>query len=131
MIVERLKKNNVLMTGGVSEETIDKAEEILEFQFPDSYAEVLEQCGALSAKGFEVLGLGVKPYLDVVETTIMERSRSNGELDDLVVIMNESMDGVLYVMNEEGEIFEYFGRRISPQGLDFEDFLNKKFQLIG
>lgn len=130
-MIERLKKNKVLMTGGVAQEEIERAEKKLNFYFPEIYTEVLEQCGALSAKGFEVLGLNVTSYLNVVETTLIERERSDGQLDNYVVIMKEPMDGILYVMDEAGEVFEYFGGEIDSQGLSFEDFLNKTFQLVG
>ena len=89
----------------LSEQTIDAAEIKLGLKFADDYKSYTKQFGAVSANGRELTGVVDVPRLNVVNVTEAERRLNNNIPDDMYVIENTGVDGILILQNAVGEIF--------------------------
>jgi hypothetical protein len=106
-IVDVIKSAGANFVGGASNEMIEQAERKLNFKFPKEYKELVESLGVVSIGSQEIFGLGVEGYLNVVETTLEERKQYPELLDNYIVIQNLSMEGVLILLDDRGEVFEF------------------------
>lgn len=105
--IDEIKNSDVDTFEGVSAEEITAAEQQLGMEFPKTYREILAEFGNLEIGSDEIFGLGVEGYLNVVETTLEERELAKGELDQYIVIQNLGIDGILIVVDENDNVFEY------------------------
>jgi len=120
-IVERKK---FYSTGGVTISEIKTAESELSTTFSDDYKELLLKYGALSIGSHEINGLGVTGYLNVVTATENERKLSkDSQLDQLIVIENIGAEGVLIVLDEDGQVFQYAERQLKRMYKDLSAYL--------
>jgi len=99
------KKEGLIIKGGISEEQIREAQDLLEVIFSDEYKEYLRVFGQASYYGHELTGLGSAPYLDVVGVTKEYRSMYGTLPSDMYVIEDLNMDGIVCCQNSIGEIF--------------------------
>lgn len=106
-IKDQIKQSGAMTKGPITEDVIVEAEKKLGFKFPKSYREIIKALGVISSDSEEIFGLGVEGYLNVVETTLDERQLSNGNLNGFVVIQNLGMEGVLIVVDEKDNVYEY------------------------
>lgn len=106
-ILNILDNDDFITVGPIDEDVIAQAEKELNIVFPGSYKKIIEQYGVISAGTDEIFGLGVGGYLNVVETTKEERTLVNGELDKYIVIQNLGIEGILIVVDENDNVFEY------------------------
>ncbi|MCT8137601.1 SMI1/KNR4 family protein [Anaerobacillus sp. CMMVII] len=106
-VLNILNNADITTVGPVDEEVIAQAEKDLQVAFPKSYKEIIKQYGVISAGTDEIFGLGVSGYLNVVVSTKEERTLANGELDKYVVIQNLGIEGILIVVDENDNVFEY------------------------
>ena len=105
-IIEKLKSiPNLYHAKGCSTSQIKAAQDILGIIFPDEFVDYVKQFGAISFYGTEWTGLNVDGYLNVVEATLQERKFNTSFPNDCIVLENLGIDGLLTVMNAEGEIF--------------------------
>ena len=74
----------------LNEKDIDDAEKVLGLKFAD---------------GLELTGVVAAPRLNVVNVTVSEKSLYQNIPDDMYVIENTGIDGILILQNARGEIF--------------------------
>lgn len=106
-LINKIKQNDIKVANGVSDKDIQDAEQRLGTTFPNSYKEILSQFGIIEIGSDEYFGLGVKGYLNIVETTLKERGLANGKLEDYIVMQNLGTEGILIVFDEEDNVYEY------------------------
>ena len=106
-IIELIKQKDAKTIGKTSREDIEKAQDRLGFVFPKEYRIFVENFGAMAYRSNEVFGLGIDGYLNVVESTIQERKLYPEQLDNVVVIKNEGVEGILLTLNEDGNVLEF------------------------
>lgn len=92
----------------LSENAINDAEKVLALRFADEYQIYTKKFGAISANGIELTGVVSAPRLNVVDVTISEKSLNPNIPDDMYVIENIGIDGILMLQNAIGEIFSIF-----------------------
>ena len=83
---------------------IEKAEHELELVFADDFREYVQNYGAISAKGIELIGITVAKRLDVVSVTKAEREMSNIP-PAMYVIENIGIDGILILQDSSGKVY--------------------------
>lgn len=88
-------------TGGVSEDKIVSAENVLGLHFAQEYRELLANYGSLFLKGEEFLGI------DVVDVTLKAKEGNPDFPQDMYVVSNTYIDGILLVQNASGSIYTY------------------------
>lgn len=88
-------------TGGVSEDKIVSAENVLGLHFAQEYREVLANYGSLFLEGEEIFGI------DVVNITLKAKERDPDFPKDMYVISNTYIDGILIVQDTTGAIYTY------------------------
>lgn len=121
-----LGSNKILSTGGVDIQTVEKAEKELEFKMPSDYKELLLQYGALAVDTHEIAALGVEGYLNVVESTKQERALAGNQLDNYIVIENLATEGLLIVLDEDGQVYEYRNNTLEKIYSDFKAYLKEE-----
>jgi hypothetical protein len=77
----------------------------------------------MSMGAHEIFGLGVDGYMNVVEATQSERSRYPGALDQCIVIENLSIESILIVINQEGQVFEFRNNDFQPIADSFVQYV--------
>lgn len=103
-IIDAFKRKR--FTGGIVCSVIEKAEKELNISFSAEYHELLQKYGSLCVKGEEFLGIDIDNY-DVVKATKEARSASNSFPQDMYVIENMAIDGILLLQKTTGEIYTY------------------------
>lgn len=105
-IVEKIKKIEKLYhTTGCSETQITDAENALGIKFPEEYVAYIKAYGAISFYATEWTGLNVEGYLNVVDVTKQEQDLNPSFPKKCFVLENQGIDGILTVMNENGQVF--------------------------
>lgn len=94
--------------GGVSEDKIRSAENVLGLHFAPEYRELLATYGSLFLKGEEFFGL------EVVDITLKAREDHSDFPKGMYVISNTYIDGILLVQDIGGVIYTYQPER-GPQ----------------
>ena len=89
----------------MTEQDIDAAEKTLGLNFAEEYRTYTKKFGAISANGLELTGVVSAPRLNVVNVTTSEKSLNDNIHDDMYVIENTGIEGVLMLQNNKGEIF--------------------------
>jgi hypothetical protein len=123
---ELLENKKILSTGGVDVKIVEQAEMELSFKMPSEYKELLLKYGALSAGTHEIAALGVEGYLNVVELTKQERLLANNQLDNHIVIESLATEGILIVLDEEGQVYEYLNNTLEKIYSDFKAYLKEE-----
>lgn len=123
---ELFADKKVLSTGGVEPSIIEQAEKELNFNMPTDYKELLRSYGAVSYGIHEIAGLGVEGYLNIVTLTKQERLRADGNLDDYIVLENLATEGLLIVLDESGEVYEYRNDNAEKLYVDLKSYLKEE-----
>lgn len=125
MKLEKLFENKeVFSTGGVEKSEVEKAEKELSIDFPEEYKELLVEYGAISVGSHEIAALGVEGHLNVVELTKNERGLSSTKnLEEYIVIENIGSEGLLIVLDSEGNVYEYANGHFRHIYKDFSSYL--------
>jgi hypothetical protein len=87
------------------EADIAAAEERLGLRFADEYKEYLGVFGAILADGVELTGIAKSESRHVVAVTMQERKLNPDVPNDLYVVENVGIDGIIIWQNEKGRIF--------------------------
>lgn len=103
-IIKSLK--DVRSLGGANETQILEAESLIGLEFSDEFKEYIKEYGAVSAYGLELCGVCDSKRLDAARVTLEERELNKNLPNDMYVVENLGMDGVLILQNEKGEVFE-------------------------
>ena len=99
------KLENLRNLEPATNEQIDIAQKQLGLHFSEEFRQYIQQYGAISAKGVELTGITASPRLSVVEVTKSEREL-NKIPNDLYVIENIAIEGILLLQSSSGEIYE-------------------------
>ena len=99
------KLENLRYLKPATNEQIDIAQKQLGLHFSEEFRQYIQQYGAISAKGVELTGITASPRLSVVEVTKSEREL-NKIPNDLYVIENIAIEGILLLQSSSGEIYE-------------------------
>jgi len=125
MKLKKIFENKKLFsTGGVPLSEVKNAEKELAVSFPEEYKELLVEYGAISVGTHEIAALGVDGYLNVVELTKEERQLApNNDLEEYIVIQNIGSEGLLIVLDSEGNVYEYVNGQFKHIYKDFFSYL--------
>ena len=99
------KLENLRYLEPATNEQIDIAQKQLGLHFSEEFRQYIQRYGAISAKGVELTGITASPRLSVVEVTKSEREL-NKIPNDLYVIENIAIEGILLFQSSSGEIYE-------------------------
>lgn len=106
-IIETIKGlKNMRSLGRASEAQILQAENLIGIKFADEFKEYAKEYGAISAYGLELCGVCNSKRLDAASFTLEERELNKNFPNDMYVIENLGIDGILILQNERGEVFE-------------------------
>ena len=105
-IIKSLK--DVRSLGGANETQILEAESLIGLEFSDEFKEYVKEYGAVFAHGLELLGVSRSKRLDAASVTLEERELNENFPNDMYVVENLGIDGILILQNEKGEVFEIF-----------------------
>ena len=102
--IEALK--NLKHLAPASEIEILEAEKRLGVAFADDYKDYVKKYGVISAKGIELTGVTSSPRLNVADVTMAERELNPHFPQEMYVVENVAIEGVLMLQNTAGNIFE-------------------------
>jgi hypothetical protein len=93
------------------EEDILKAQEELELRFAEEYKEYVCAYGAVNCNKAELTGISKEAENDVVDITFMNRDTNPDVPDDLYVIEDTAIGGIVYWQDASGTVYltEYDG----------------------
>ena len=107
-IVNKIKSvPNLCHLTGCKTSQIKAAQKELDLEFPDEFIDYVKEYGAISFYGTEWTGLNVDGYLNVVEATKAERERDKKFPQDCFVLENQTIDGLLVLVNTKGAVFSH------------------------
>lgn len=90
---------------GRSNEEIENAQKQLGVVFADEYKEYLSRFGLACFNGHEITGICSMPRLDVVAVTIKNREFNPNIPEDLYVIEELGIDGIVFLQSFNGQIY--------------------------
>jgi hypothetical protein len=90
---------------GVSKDAITNAEQALNLTFAQDFKTYLEKYGVISARHIELTGITDSKRLNVIDVTLAAR-QNNQFPQDLYVIEDTGIEGILILQNASGQIFE-------------------------
>ncbi len=88
-------------------EQLEDAQRKLGITFPNSYANLLKKYGTISFYATEWNGLNTDSYLNVVFCTLEERKRYPAFPNNMFVLENIGIDGILTLCDEKGIIYSW------------------------
>lgn len=87
-------------SGGVNEQSISEAEELLHLKFAEDYKTYLLNIGCASFDSHELTGLNIGPRLNVINVT------QNYDLKEMIYVIEElNIDGIIIGQNSSGKVF--------------------------
>lgn len=89
-----------------TEAEVSAAEKELGVVFAEDYKEYVLKYGVISARGIELTGVTTAKRLDVVTVTKAERELENIP-QDMYVIENVAIDGIVVLQNTAGEVYSF------------------------
>jgi hypothetical protein len=106
-IINTLKSfDDFLSSTPASNTEILKAENALSVSFAQEYKDYLAAFGSAEAKGHELTGLIKSDRLNVVSVTNREWDLNPQVPQNLYVVENPAIDGIIIWQNADGEIFQ-------------------------
>jgi hypothetical protein len=100
-------------------------EQRLGLTFAEEYRTYLEKYGVISARHLELTGIIGSKRLNVADVTLAERQR-NQLPQDMYVIEDTGIEGILILQNSAGEIFEWQNKQIKKLFDDLSYYLLSK-----
>ena len=89
-----------------SDEAIENAENELALQLSDEYKDYLKEYGAVLAMGVELTGIAKSKHRDVVQATKKEWAANSKVSNNLYVVENVAIDGIVIWQDADGKIYE-------------------------
>ncbi len=106
-IIEAIRSFDDYIGGtGCSEKQIQKAEKRLNLLFAEDYKAYLREIGLAYFYGHELTGIGKIDRLNVVNVTEEQKSFTLEIPDELYVIENLGIDGVVLWQSQDGTIYQ-------------------------
>lgn len=97
---------DVISTGAATTEEIRNAEKELNVNFSEEYRKVLAEFGSVLSEEIELVGITKSQNRNVVIVTKREREYNLLIPENLYVVENLGIEGVIIWQNEKGEIFQ-------------------------
>ncbi|SEI96420.1 SMI1-KNR4 cell-wall [Lachnospiraceae bacterium A10] len=97
---------DVIITGGATEEDVIHLEKELGLSFSNEYKEFLIKFGSVLADDVEIVGFSKSKNRNVLEVTREERGMNNGVPSDLYVVENTGIEGIIIWQDESGAIYQ-------------------------
>lgn len=110
---------------GASDEEIKKAEEILGLKFAKDYIYYLKLYGAIMINGHSLTGLSKSKQLDVISNTVSEKELNINISNDMYVVENTAVDGIVIWQASKGNIYESSFDGVKKINESFSDYLEK------
>ena len=105
-LVEFIKNDPDAITNtGASQESVQKAEEILSIKFAPDYREYLLTFGIAISDGHEFTGLSNLDRTNVIKVTIANREVGNEKRKDMYVVEEANIDGIVVWQKEDGTVY--------------------------
>ncbi len=120
------KKYKLYKTKGASGKLIREAERQLNRKFADDYKKYLSKYGAISFGPYELTGLNVDSYANVVTVTLKEMQRNKDFPKDAIVLENTGNEGLLILQNSDGEVYEWKDGQKGKTYRNLEEYLRSK-----
>jgi hypothetical protein len=114
--------NGLVTLNGASSEAITASEKKLGLAFAPDYTEYLEKYALISAKHIELTGITESKRLNVVDVTLSARE-VNQMPQDMYVIEDTAIEGILILQNGKGEVFEIQNNHIKKIYDSLPDYL--------
>lgn len=106
MIVDTLNKLQNIITGiRATDNQIEQAEKELGLKFASEYIQYLKRFGVFTANGIEITGITNIERLNVVSATRRERELNRNMPEDMYVIENLAIDGLVVLQDVSGVIY--------------------------
>lgn len=106
-IVSKLQSmRSFRMGAAASMKAITAAEESLGLLFSDEYRDYISAFGAASVYGHELTGICTSRRLHVVDVTIAEREYNPSVPNDLYVIEQAHIDGIVVWQSSDGTVYQ-------------------------
>ena len=102
-VVNRIKHKDNL--GNCSLEDIKAAEQALGLKFAGEYIELLTNFGTLTTDYLDISSTLKDPFYDVTHLTKDVRNRHKGLPNDLYVVYDVHIDGIVILQNASGKVF--------------------------
>ena len=124
--VDILRARKDLLYGErATEALIAESEKKLGLRFSESYKEYLMEYGIAAFAGHELTGLSNAKRTNVVDVTVKEKTRNKNITDELYVIEETNMDGMVFWQNQKGEVYKSFSLGEITKVYDsFEEYLS-------
>lgn len=106
-IIEVIKSlRDVVTLPALDINSINEAQDILNVKFAHEFVVYSKQFGAVSADNIELFGITNHKRLSVVENTIQQREFNKSFPDNMYVIEDAGIEGIVIAQNEKGEIYQ-------------------------
>lgn len=96
---------HVRYSGGITQTEVVEAQKSIGISFAEDYTNYLLNFGQMQASGIELSGISDKVLTSVVKMTLEERERKSIP-DNTYVIEELDIDGIIYVQDTQGIIYE-------------------------
>lgn len=107
---------------GAPREAIIAAEKKMGITFAPDYIEYLEKYALMSAKHIELTGITESKRLNVTDVTLSAREADQIP-QDMYVIEDTAIEGILILQNGKGEIFEFQNDHVEKIYDSLSDYL--------
>lgn len=97
---------DMISTGGASEQDIVNCEKELNVSFSDEYKAFLAEFGSILADDVEIVGFAKSKNRNVIEVTKRERECNKEIPQNLYVVENTGIEGIIIWQDENGMIFQ-------------------------
>ena len=98
--------SDLLALSPVQESEITKAETKLSLTFAPEYREYLSEFGAVAVNGHELTGILKSERLNIVSVTTREWGLNPQVPQEMYVVENPAIDGVIIWQDESGKVFQ-------------------------
>ncbi|UTC95607.1 hypothetical protein E4N85_07655 [Treponema denticola] len=109
---------NLYHSEGATDDSIAEVEKKLNLRLADDYKEYVSKYGVISAKRIELTGIISSKRLNVADVTLNERELNPNFPDDMYVIENIGIDGILLLQKTNGSIYEFIPNKIPVKVYD-------------
>lgn len=101
--------------GGADTAAVLAAEDALSLTFAKEYKQYLEDCGVASADGHEFTGIVNSPRLNVVDVTVRAKKKNANIPENLYVIEEVQIDGIVIWQAGNGKVYKSVGNGIPEE----------------
>lgn len=125
--ITKLKNTpNFRMIGKVTKDRIEESQKELGVKFSSDYYTYLQNYGCASFYGHELTGICNFPRLNVVDVTIEERASNSQVPQNLYVVEEANIDGMVIWQSASGEIYQSLpGKELKKIANSLSDYIDQ------